>query len=79
MSSNTFVVYGWENCIPSNYKTIFEKQLSKHNINIFKHPIVEWCHKNKLDFHPDNLHPLMTAYEKYVNDYMLPTIQEYIK
>lgn len=79
MTPNTFVIYGWEKCIPFDYKLIFEEQLSKHNITIFKQPIVEWCHTNKLKFHSDNMHPLMSAYEKYVDNYLLSTLQEFIE
>lgn len=79
MTPNTFVIYGWENCIPSDYKSIFESQLSKHNITIIDQPIVEWCHANKLSFHPDNVHPLQSAYETYVDDYLLSTLQEFIE
>ena len=74
LTPNTFVVYGWDSAVPTEYKLIFEKQLAKHDIKIFNMPIVDWCHDRKLEFYPDNLHPMYSAYEKYVVDYMYPQL-----
>ena len=79
MTPNTFVVYGWDTAVPPDYKLIFEKQLNKHDISIFENAITDWCHKEKLEFYPDNIHPMYSAYEKYVNNYMYPLLISTLK
>lgn len=77
MTPNVFVVYGWRSVVSENYKSIFEEQLSKHNIKMFKEPIVDWCIKNKLKLLDDS-HPKQEAYQEYCNNYMYPQLKEFL-
>jgi hypothetical protein len=78
MTPNTFVVYGWDTVITTDQKIIFEEHLSKHNVNIFNNPIVDWCRKNKLPFFKDGNHPRLEAYMRYCNNYMYPQLKEFL-
>lgn len=77
-SPNTFVLYGWKDCIEKRYRPTFEKQLDQNNIKLVEHPIVEWCRKNKLEFKPDGNHPENSAYQQYVDKCLLPTLRNHI-
>lgn len=78
MTPNVFVVYGWKSAVSEEYKSIFEYQLFKYDIKMFKNPIVDWCANNNLDFMDDNMHPTVTAYANYCDNYMYPRLKEFL-
>lgn len=77
-SPNTFVLYGWKDCMQKKYRQIFEKKLYQNNIKLVEQPILEWCRKNKLEFKPDGNHPENIAYQHYVDNCLLPTLRNHI-